>query len=147
MGRAPLRGTRMLVQPGSPWMIVKPSGLRVRSIMAAGCWAMSRWMRSLDVGRAMDGLASGSQLVGAPPAGVHGREPVGKGQGVLQSGWTSGRLDMGGADIVAEQVVAVLRRGVGGIVAADQRCTRDINIVAGVVGDLRVAERLVVINV
>ena len=37
----PVRGTRMLVQPGSPWMIVNPSELRVRSIIAAGCRAMT----------------------------------------------------------------------------------------------------------
>ena len=35
------RGTRMLVQPGSPWMIVNPSELRVRSMIAAGCRAMT----------------------------------------------------------------------------------------------------------
>jgi hypothetical protein len=31
-----VRGTRMFVQPGSPWMIVNPLAVRGRSIMAAG---------------------------------------------------------------------------------------------------------------
>jgi hypothetical protein len=70
---------------------------------------------------------------------VQGREPVGQGESVFQSGWTTGRLDVGGADVVEEQVVAVSGRRVGGMVAADQRCVRDIDVIAGVVvGDFRV---------
>ena len=71
----------------------------------AGCGDLDE---VLYVRRVVDRLAGRVQPVGAPPAGVHRREPVGQRERVPHGGWAVGRLDMGGDDVVEQQVVALV---------------------------------------
>ncbi len=97
---------------------------------------------ALDKGSVVDGRGGLGQSRRTPPMGVQRRQPLGQGQAIGQCRRPVSGDPVRGRQVVEQQVIAPLPGGVGGVVAAHQRRAGHAQVVAGVVGHFRRAERL-----